>query len=159
MIQYGWSGARGTLVNKSCGVKIWLNKRRFRRSQLVQFWAVPTALQGRLGVVRVRSSQHDFTFVVSYYPPGCTDAKSISKYDVTIRKLTEELHLISNGPPNRSTTIAATDLNDGMGLQYSDGFMQSVDSTSLGPYGRSQEHQADALNRDWMETNALTSVT
>eukprot|EP00959_Pyramimonas_sp_CCMP1952_P092935 1944729-Pyramimonas_sp.AAC.1 len=77
------------MVNKSCGVEIWLNRRRFRRAQLVHFWAVPHGLQGRPGAVRVRSSQNDFTFVVSYFPPRCTDAKSIPKYEATVRKLVE----------------------------------------------------------------------
>ena len=148
MIKFGWSGARGAMVNKSCGVEIWLNRRRLRKSQLVHFWAVPSALQGRLGAVRVRSSQHGFTFVVSHFPPRCTDAKGIPRYEATTRKLVEQLQLISGGTPNRSTTIASTDLNDGLGIRYTDGLVQVVDSQSLGPHGRSQEHQSGTLYHD-----------
>eukprot|EP00959_Pyramimonas_sp_CCMP1952_P460133 9479373-Pyramimonas_sp.AAC.2 len=59
MLKFGWGGGRGSLANKSCGVEIWLNRRRFRRSHLQHFWPVQSSLHGRLGAMRVKSSQVD----------------------------------------------------------------------------------------------------
>eukprot|EP00959_Pyramimonas_sp_CCMP1952_P322500 6748601-Pyramimonas_sp.AAC.1 len=55
--------------------------------------------------------------------------------------------------------MAATDLDDGMGIRCIDGIVHVVDRPSMGPDGRSQEHQAGTLYRERMKENALASVT
>eukprot|EP00959_Pyramimonas_sp_CCMP1952_P337357 7064682-Pyramimonas_sp.AAC.1 len=48
----------GNLANKSCGVEIWRNRRRFRRAHLFHFRPVQGSLHGRIGAVKVITRPH-----------------------------------------------------------------------------------------------------
>ena len=96
--------------NKCAGVSISVNKRYYRREQIVQI-AYPTEprLSGRALALRCIRATSDITFVNSYVPPGHKAMRIVQKLYAWINNLLIRL-------PRRTIPVLCTDANGHVGL-------------------------------------------
>ena len=69
-VQFGWT--RAPLTNKCAGVAVVLG-RRIKPRHIVRIAAPPHAVQGRAGLIHVKSGSTDLTVVAGYPPPTVDD--------------------------------------------------------------------------------------
>ncbi|CAK0810460.1 unnamed protein product, partial [Prorocentrum cordatum] len=155
MLKFGWHHCnKNTTGSKSCGTEIWHSRRWFRKSHIVKVCQTPAAIRGRVGAVRVKSSQFDYTFIAAHFPPRAPRRTTATKHEVIVDKITAHLRDVLASLPNRTCVFIGADLNDGLKRDIS-----TVDeNATIGAFASGQQHYAGGAFHALLKDYALCAT-
>jgi len=127
-----WGYGNSPFTNKSCGISILVNAKRFKSKHIVEVGSPPQCLAGRGGSVRVKQGALHLKCIGGYWPV-CKSGSSRDAYLKTVRKMKEWIEDEIHSCPATCTPCLLGDLNEK--FRPDD---QEDEQLMVGPYGSAE---------------------
>ena len=145
-----WFSATTELSNKSTGVSLAIDSRKFHIVHRAEIFSPPASLQGRGGAIWYHKVRCSCLFATLYFPTGPAKEK-----DVCTTALLEWLHSVLIQIPAHTHLYLATDSNARFGLDHAaNGQVIFQTPAAVGPQRREFVNTTE-LNRQDFRKNAL----
>ena len=139
----------------AAGVAIYIRAKVFSEYNIRHVYDIPSAYQGRLGILRVKRRDVDFCIVVAY---PWVQGRTVSERS-RIERFWQYIGSIIAGLPHRCVPIILTDANARNGLCRGEGgAIVAIDSPAIGKRTPEMENSSGVAFRNLLEEQHLCSV-
>ena len=110
IVTFGYG--RGSYTNRSCGLTFLLNRRLFKRNDILKVFPVPNDLQGRCAALFIKLGSAQILLINAYFAPPFSQSTTI--YKGCVDRIIAWMKRTLRTCKPITTPIICMDLNDGM---------------------------------------------